>query len=116
MALTVAVATPCSDRAGLGNHAGLAHAFGEQDLPHRIVDLVGAGVVQVFALQVNFRTAEFAREAFGKIKRRGPADEFREVIGKFALKFRVLLRAEIFGLQSLPATGASGFPAHSGPP
>ncbi len=37
--------------AGLGDDAPLAHALGEQRLAERVVDLVRAGVRQVFALQ-----------------------------------------------------------------
>ena len=60
-------------RAGLGDDARLAHALGEEDLAHGVVDLVRAGVEQVFALEINFRAAEFLGEPFGKIKRRGAA-------------------------------------------
>ena len=41
--------------AGLGDHPRLAHPLGEHDLADRVVDLVGAGVVQVLALQVDRR-------------------------------------------------------------
>jgi hypothetical protein len=44
-------------RAGLGDDARLAHAAGEQRLPDGVVDLVRAGVVQVFALEVDLRAA-----------------------------------------------------------
>ena len=101
IAATVADGDAVLPRAGLGDDARLAHALGEQDLADGVVDLVRAGVVQVFALEINFRAAEFLGEAFGKIKRRGAADKFREVIRKLALKFRVVLRAEVFGLQLL---------------
>ncbi len=37
--------------AGLGDHAGLAHALDEQGLAERVVDLVRAGVVQVLTLE-----------------------------------------------------------------
>ena len=37
--------------AGLGDDAGLAHALGQQRLPQHVVDLVGAGVVEVLTLQ-----------------------------------------------------------------
>jgi hypothetical protein len=37
--------------AGFGDDAGLAHALGEQDLADAVVDLVRAGVVQLFALE-----------------------------------------------------------------
>ena len=66
-----------------------------------VVDLVRAGVEQVFALEINFRAAEFARQPFGEIKRRGPAAEFAQVIVEFRLELRVLLRAKIFLLQFL---------------
>ena len=45
-------------RAGLGDDAGLAHALGEQHLAERVVELVRAGVEQVFALEPNLRAAE----------------------------------------------------------
>ena len=63
-------------RAGFGDDARLAHALGEQDLADGVVDFVRAGVEQVFALEINFCAAEFAREAFGEIERRGAAAEF----------------------------------------
>ncbi len=45
-------------RAGLGDDAALAHAHREQRLAEAVVDLVRAGVQQVFALDVNARAAE----------------------------------------------------------
>ncbi len=47
--------------AGLGDDARFAHALDEQSLAHDVVGLVGAGVVQVFALDVDLRAAEMAR-------------------------------------------------------
>ena len=88
-------------RAGLGDDARLAHAPGEQDLADAVVDLVRAGVEEVFALEVDLRAAQFAGEALGKVKRRGPAAELLQVILELALELRVLLRAEILGLQLL---------------
>ena len=43
-----------------------------------------AGVVQILALQPNFRAAGFFREAFGEIERRGATD----VIGEFRAELR----------------------------
>ena len=37
--------------AGLGDHALLAHALGEQQLAERVVDLVRAGMTEVLALE-----------------------------------------------------------------
>jgi hypothetical protein len=45
-------------RAGLGDDPGLAHALGQQDLAHAVVDLVRAGVVQLLALEIDLRAAE----------------------------------------------------------
>ncbi|CAM5312182.1 hypothetical protein SHIRM173S_11306 [Streptomyces hirsutus] len=43
--------------AGLGDDTGLAHAPGEQGLAEHVVDLVGAGVVEVLALEEDPGTA-----------------------------------------------------------
>ena len=88
-------------RAGFGDDARLAHAAGQQDLAHGVVDFVRAGVEQILALEINFRAAQFARQPFGKIKRGGPAAKLAQIIMQFPLKFRVVLRAEIFLLQLL---------------
>ena len=56
-------------RAGFGDDAGAAHAFGQQDLTDAVVDLVRAGVVQLFALEIDFRAAEMRGHALGEIKR-----------------------------------------------
>ena len=44
--------------AGLGDDPGLAEAAGQQRLAQRVVDLVGAGVREVLALQVQAQTGE----------------------------------------------------------
>ena len=44
---------PVLPGAGLGDHPRLAHPLGEQRLADRVVDLVGAGVGEVLALQVD---------------------------------------------------------------
>ena len=49
--------------ARLGDDAGFAHAFGEQGLAQHVVDLVRAGVVQVFALEEHSGTTGVPREA-----------------------------------------------------
>ena len=61
-------------RAGFRDDALLAHALRQQALAQRVVDLVGAGVQQVFTLQVNLRAAELLCHAFCKVQRRGAAD------------------------------------------
>ena len=59
--------------ARLGDHALLAHALHEQALPHHVVRLVRAGVVQILALDVDARAAEVRRQVLGVGDRRGPA-------------------------------------------
>ena len=49
--------------AGFGDDARLAHAPREQDLAEHIVDLVRAGVVQLFALEIDFRRRRDVRSA-----------------------------------------------------
>ena len=44
--------------AGLGDHPGLAQAAGQQRLAERVVDLVSAGVGEVFALEVEPQTRD----------------------------------------------------------
>ncbi len=60
--------------AGLGDHPRLAHPLGEQRLADRVVDLVGAGVGEVLALQVDSATGALG-EPLGEVERRRPADE-----------------------------------------
>jgi hypothetical protein len=64
-------------RAGLGDDAPLPHPEREQRLPDRVVDLVGAGVVQVFPLE-HHRRAGLGAEARRLGERRGPAHVFGE--------------------------------------
>ena len=51
----------------LGHDACLAHTLGYQDLPDGIVDLVGTGMVEVLALQIELAAISLAH-TFGKIK------------------------------------------------
>ena len=52
-------------RARLGDDALLAHAPREQNLPERVVDLVRAGVREVFALEIDARAARVFRQTRG---------------------------------------------------
>ena len=65
--------------AGLRDHAGLAHALDQQGLAERVVDLVGAGVVQILTLEEHARVdadafVEPLREPRHLGQRRGPSD------------------------------------------
>src|SRR6185312_12155823 len=79
-------------RAGLGDDAGLAHALGQQNLAQAIVDLVRAGVIEVFALEINLRSPEMLGEARGEIKRTFAAHIMGEQPVQFLMEGRVLLR------------------------
>ena len=69
---------------GLGNDARLAHALGQHGLADGVVDFVRAGVVQVFALEVNLRATDFAADAGGMVDGRGAAHK----VGEFGFEFR----------------------------
>ena len=58
---------------GLGDDALLAHAAGEQRLAERVVDLVRAGVEEVFTLEVDLGSAALFREPLGEVERRRTA-------------------------------------------
>ena len=81
--------------AGLGDHARLAHAPGDQRLAHGVVDLVRAGVVEVFALEPDLRTAQLLGQALGVIDRAGPADVVLELVVELGLERSVLAHAQI---------------------
>ena len=77
--------------AGLGDDALLAHALGEQDLADAIVDLVRAGVIEVLALEIDFRPAQMRAQAFGEIERIGPAHVLPQVIVELGAEDVVVL-------------------------
>ena len=86
-------------RAGLGDDARLAHAAREQDLAEAVVDLVRAGVVEVFALQINLRAAEMLGQALGEIERALAADIVLEHSAEFGLERGIGFRGFVGALQ-----------------
>jgi hypothetical protein len=76
---------------GFRDDALFPETLRQQDLADRVVDLVGSGVQQVLALEVNFRAAELFGPALREIKRRRPADVVGEQIVEFRLERRVIL-------------------------
>ena len=60
---------------GLGHDALLAEALGDDGLAERVVDLVGAGVGKVFALEPDARTADVFGQTLGEVERGGAAHE-----------------------------------------
>jgi hypothetical protein len=77
--------------AGFGNDARLAHAFGQHGLADGVVDLVCAGVVQVFALQVNLRTTHLTADASRVVDGRGAAHKMRQLGFEFGDESGVVL-------------------------
>ena len=64
--------------AGLGDHPGLAHPLGEQHLAEHVVDLVGAGVGEVLALEQHPRAARAPRpNRLASVTRRRPGGVVR---------------------------------------
>lgn len=59
--------------AGLGDDLGLAEALGEEELAKGVVDLVGAGVVEILTLQPDVGTAGVLGEALGEVEVAGAA-------------------------------------------
>ena len=70
--------------AGFGDDAFFAHAEGEECLAEGVVDFVGAGVVEVFAFEVDFGAAEGFGESAGEIEGIGSAGELAEIIVEIA--------------------------------
>mmetsp|Transcript_1449 Transcript_1449/g.2509 ORF Transcript_1449/g.2509 Transcript_1449/m.2509 type:complete len:265 (+) Transcript_1449:768-1562(+) len=78
-------------RAGLGNHPLLAHAERQHRLCQRVVDLVGAGVVEVLALEVDLHVvAQIGAHALREVQRRLAPDKVLQVPGQYALELRIL--------------------------
>src|SRR5258706_509069 len=77
--------------AGFCDDARLAHAFGEKDLADAIVDLMRAGVVQLLALEIDFRPTEMARQPLREIERARAADIMFEKPIKLGGEFGIVL-------------------------
>ena len=94
--------------AGLGDDAPLAHVLGQQRLAESVVYLVGAGVGQVFALQVYLRAAQLPRQVFGVVERRGAAHVVGQQVGQAGLEVCIGLHA-VVGVFQLGHCGHEGF-------
>ena len=67
----------------------------EQRLADGVVDLVRAGVVEVFALEKDLRAADFLRQALGVIDRRRPADVMLQIAIEFGDELRIAAQTQI---------------------
>lgn len=59
----MASATPCWPGAGFSDELFLPHKLGEQAFPHTVVQLMGAGVVQILPLEIDLALAKGAGQA-----------------------------------------------------
>jgi len=85
--------------AGFGDHAPLAHAPRQQRLADGVVDLVRAGVVEVFALEVDLRAADLAAQSCGVIDRARAADEVLQFVLELGHEFGVAAVAGVGGFK-----------------
>lgn len=76
---------------GLGDDPGLAHALGEERLAEHVVDLVRAGVVEVFALEQYACPAALGGETRRLAQRAGPTGVIAEQPPQLGLEVRIVL-------------------------
>ena len=76
--------------AGFGDQARFAHLLRQQRLPEHVVDLVCSGVVEVFALEVDFRAAKVGGHALGQVQQAGTAGIFVEKPGQLSVEFGIV--------------------------
>jgi len=88
-------------RAGLGHDALLAHAHREQRLPEGVVDLVRAGVRQIFTLEEDARAAAALAQPPRVPERRRPSDVLREQPRQLGDKTLLLSRAQVLLFERL---------------
>src|SRR5712692_1793606 len=85
--------------AGFRDDAWLAHAHGEQALAQAVIDLVRAGVKQVFALQKDAWAAEVSRQARRKLQRRGTPGEIPQQVFQLVAEGSVRARLAVSALE-----------------
>ena len=81
--------------AGLGNDSLFTHAPGQQCLPYGIVNLVGAGMRQVFPFQQDGRPADFGGQLPGRVEGGGSADVLAAQSLELLLEIRVRARCGV---------------------
>src|SRR5690606_19853807 len=77
-------------RTGFRDDARLAQAAGQKNLADAVVDLMGARMVEVFALEPDLRAAELLRPALCVVDRTGTTYEVLEFVVEFFEKFRIV--------------------------
>ena len=84
---------------GFSDNASLAHAFGQEPLPHHVVGLVRASVVKIFALDVNTRTTQLIADVIQPGDGRGAAGVSRHQLEIFIPERRIISGFQVGGLQ-----------------
>ena len=74
---------------GFGDDPPFAHPHRQQPLAERVVDFVGAGMAEIFTLEINLRAAGEFGEPLGEEQGGGPADECRQQPVEFLGKRRI---------------------------
>mmetsp|Transcript_13190 Transcript_13190/g.38309 ORF Transcript_13190/g.38309 Transcript_13190/m.38309 type:complete len:379 (-) Transcript_13190:449-1585(-) len=80
---------PVLSSAGFSDNPLLTETLGQQSLADGVVNLMGASVRQVLALEPDRRSTEVFRQALGLVHRRGTTNEFPPVILYLLHKARV---------------------------
>ena len=86
--------------AGLGDEPGFSHLFRQQRLAQYVVDLMGAGVVQIFPLEVDFCTTQVAGHLFRIVEAGGTARVLVQQSGEFPVEVRIAF-IEVIGFFQL---------------
>ena len=73
-------------RPRFGDDARLPEPLRQQRLAKRVVDLVGAGVGQVFPLEPDARSTAFAGQVLGEVQRSCPPNVMLEQLIEFGLE------------------------------
>ncbi len=84
---------------GLGNNPRLAHALGEKDLAQRIVDLVRAGMIELFALEIDLGAAQVLAQPRREIERGWPPCVMRAQLCHLGDEFGIVLGREVGRLE-----------------
>ena len=85
--------------AGFRDQTGLAHLFRQQCLTEHVVDLMGAGVVQILALEVDLCTAEVICHVLRKVQARRTACVVVQQLGQLCVECRIVLIVVVGFLQ-----------------
>ena len=93
---------------GLSDKSLFAHALGQQGLTQGVVDLVRAGMGQVFPLEVDFGPATVAGQVFSVVEGGGTSGVVMQQTSQFTLEFWIRFHLAVSVLQ-VRQRGHQGF-------